>query len=124
MRTGFMVAALIAAVTWAVHTFAGGREVARPLLASDALPPASKWLNYYCWHIATILLAAMALTFAAAAFGHMARDSAALMTILAASLSVLSAAVALKGGIMPLRFPSTYLFALIALAGAIGLLRR
>ena len=51
------LAAAMALLTTLVHTFAGGREVARPLLASNALPPASKWLNYYCWHITTILLA-------------------------------------------------------------------
>ena len=61
------LAAAMALITTLVHTFAGGREVARPLLASNALPPASKWLNYYCWHITTILLAFMTAGYALAA---------------------------------------------------------
>lgn len=121
MNLAWLLAALIALATFATHTFAGGKAVARPLLATDALPPASKWLNYYCWHIATVLLAAMAGVFAAAAVGRISADSAALMTMLAASLSALSVAVALKGRIQPLRFPSTWLFALVAVCGAWGL---
>jgi hypothetical protein len=46
MNAWFLAAALASALTCAVHTFAGGVAVARPLLASSALPPASKWLNY------------------------------------------------------------------------------
>ncbi len=41
-------------VTFGVHTFIGGPKVAVPLLKDTNLPIASKWLNYYCWHITTI----------------------------------------------------------------------
>jgi hypothetical protein len=41
---------------------------------------------------------------------------------LAACLSVLSAAVAIKGGIHPLRFPSTTLFAATSALGWAGVL--
>ncbi|KPB00341.1 hypothetical protein, partial [Ahrensia marina] len=44
------------------------------------------------------------------------------LSSLAFALSVLSIAVALKAGINPLRFPSTTLFAVIALAGAVAML--
>jgi len=107
--------------TSAVHTFVGGRVVARPLLADDSLPRASKWLNYYCWHIATVTILLIA-----AGFGWLAQTNAwtpAHMAVLSAltafttALSALSAFVARKGGINPLRFPSTSLFAMIALTG-------
>jgi len=41
-------------VTFLVHTFIGGSRVAGPLLKNTSLPIASKWLNYYCWHVTTI----------------------------------------------------------------------
>lgn len=114
------LAALVSAVTFYVHTFIGGPVVARPLLASAALPPASKWLNYYTWHMATVLLAAMGAGFGWAAVRPDAHDLALFLTILAAANSLLSAWVAWKGGINPLRFPSTSLFALIAVLGALS----
>jgi len=121
-QQGFLWAAAVAsAVTFAVHTFIGGRYVARPLLADRSLPAVSKWLNYYCWHIATVLLAAMAAAYGWAAWSGAVRELAIAITGLAAALGPLSAFVALKGGINPLRFPSTSLFALTALFGAAGL---
>jgi len=49
------VSALIAAVTAALHVFAGGAEIAAPLLAStlDAEP---KNVLYAVWHMASIVL--------------------------------------------------------------------
>lgn len=117
----FWLAALAALVTAFVHTFIGGAVVARPLLATQALPPASKWLNYYCWHIATVLILFLAAGFALAARDTQYHPVALFLTPLCAVLSALSAFVALKGGIHPLRFPSTGLFALTAALGAGGL---
>lgn len=122
MQQAFLWSAAVAsAITFAVHTFIGGRFVARPLLADRSLPKAAKWLAYYCWHITTILLAAMAAAYGWAAWNGEARDLAIAITGLAALLSALSAGVALKGRINPLRFPSTSLFALIACLGAAAL---
>ncbi|WP_157384578.1 hypothetical protein [Nitratireductor soli] len=112
----FGLAAAIAAITFYVHTFIGGPRVAVPLLADAHLPKASKWLNYYCWHIVTILLAAMAMSFAAVAIGWSSPDVAWLLGGLSLLFSLLSIFVAVKGEINPLRFPSTTLFALVAIA--------
>ncbi|MBK8629488.1 MAG: hypothetical protein IPN84_04580 [Sphingomonadales bacterium] len=118
----FAAAALIAGVTFYVHTFIGGPRVAGPLLADGHLPKASKWLNYYCWHIVTILLAAMTLAFASVAMGWASHDIAWLLGGLSLLLSALSILVAVKGGINPLRFPSTSLFASVALMTLAGAL--
>jgi hypothetical protein len=121
--TALWGAAATSAATFLVHVFAGGAHVARPLLADRTLPRASKWLNYYCWHIVSVLIAAMAAAFAAAASGALDRAVAAFghvsvlagaFAVLASALSLLSAFVARKGGVNPLRFPSTSLFAAIA----------
>jgi len=118
----FWIAAALSLLTFAVHTFVGGVRVARPLLDAPDLPPASRWLNYYCWHITTVLLAFMAFGFAAAAMRADAFALGVFLTVLAPALSLLSVAVALRGRINPLRFPSTTLFALTAAAGASGVI--
>jgi len=114
-------ATAVSVVTFVVHTFVGGVYVARPLLEDQALPRASKWLNYYCWHVTTILILGMASAFAYCAVHPEHLDLVVFMSALAAALSILSAAVAVKGRIHPLRFPSTSLFALSAVLGGTGL---
>ena len=122
MHQAFLWSAAIASLTtFAVHTFIGGRLVARPLLTDRSLPKAAKWLAYYCWHITTVLLAAMATAYAYAAWSGEARDLTIGVTILALLLSVLSAGVAMRGRINPFRFPSTSLFAVTACLGGGGL---
>lgn len=121
MNLGFAAAASIAAVTLGVHVHIGGVHVARSLLAARDLTRDSRWMNYYCWHITTMVIVAMAVTFAIASLGSGARSAAALLTLLAASFSILCLAVALKAKAPPFRFPAMTLFALIAVAGARGL---
>ena len=116
---GFATAAVLSLITFAVHTFAGGKHVARPLLASG-LPKASLWLNYYTWHMATVLLLFMAGGFGVAALHPGAFAAAALLTIMAAAFSPLCMWVALKGGVRPWRFPASWLFLLILAAGLWG----
>lgn len=123
MQTVFLgAAAAVSATTFVVHTFVGGPRVARPLLADRGLPPASKWLNYYCWHVTTVLTFSMGWGYAYVALRPDRPELAVVLTAVAAALSVLSAAVARKARIHPLRFPSTSLFAATAVLGLVGLL--
>jgi hypothetical protein len=119
MDLGLGSAAAIAFITFAVHTFVGGVRVARPLLADRSLPPASKWLNYYCWHIVTVLLAAMTAAFSYIALHPDLAGVGKSLGALALILAGLSAAVAFKAGIRPWRFPSTTLFLLMGVAAMI-----
>jgi hypothetical protein len=114
-------AAVTSAATFYVHSFVGGPLVAGPLLATNALPPASKWLNYYCWHVTTVLLAFLTGAFVWLAM-HPDIPSLVFLLLLCAALSALSALVARKAGIAPWRFPSTTLFAAIATLCAFGLM--
>ncbi|KPF75591.1 hypothetical protein IP78_13635 [Brevundimonas sp. AAP58] len=112
---------ILAATTFLIHTFIGGPRVAAPLLADTSLPKASKWLNYFCWHIATVLLAFMTGAFAWLALKPQPAvlgPALVFFGALSLVLSVLSAGVAMRGGINPLRFPSTSLFAAIAVVCA------
>src|SRR5689334_5445723 len=105
MQWGLLWAASASAIaTFAVHTFVGGAFVARPLLADQGLPKAAKWLAYYCWHIVTMLLLALALAFAAAALDWLAPHAVLALSAFSAACSLLSIAVALKGRIAPWRF--------------------
>ncbi|SDM84702.1 hypothetical protein [Maricaulis salignorans] len=116
--TFILIAATAAAlVTFAVHTFVGGVFVARPLLADTGLPPVSKWLNYYCWHITSVLIIFIAAGFLWLSLHPGERTLLFGLSALSATLSGLSIAVGLKAAINPLRFPSTSLFALIAALG-------
>jgi hypothetical protein len=117
----FWAAAFMSVVTFFVHTFIGGPRVAEPLLADSSLPIASKWLNYYCWHITTIYTLSMGGAYAYVALHPDRPELVIFLTLLNASLSLLSAAVARKGGVSPFRFPSTSLFASVALLGLFGL---
>lgn len=121
MQTAYSLAAAVAFLTFVVHTFVGGVYVVRPLLAADDLTRASRWLAYYCWHIATVVILFMTAGFAyAAMWPHEARVLTWFLCALALALSALSATVALKGGIHPLRFPSTSLFAVVGVLAIWG----
>lgn len=118
------IAAGLALLTFFIHTFSGGKAVARPLLADTSLDAPVKWLSYYCWHIATLLLLSMTLAFTWIGYANAVTSSQSLLVFLAAlsaALSVLSIRVALKAAINPLKFPSTVLFALIAIATTLAL---
>ena len=121
LNPGFAIAAALSLVTFAVHTFVGGRFAGRPLRAAVDFNKASRWLNYMTWHMVTVLLLVMAAGYGAAAFVPGTADVAILLTLLAGLLSLLSVWVALKGGIAPWRFPSSWLFALIVVAGLWGI---
>ncbi|VAW91803.1 hypothetical protein MNBD_GAMMA21-2796 [hydrothermal vent metagenome] len=122
MNSYFLWAAVVMSViTFYVHTFIGSPVVAKPLLANTDLPVASKWLNYYCWHVTTIFTLLMGTGYAYVALNPDRPELAVFLTINTAAFSILSAAVAVKGNINPFRFPSTSLFASVALLGLAGL---
>ncbi len=111
------VAAVMSVVTFAVHTFIGGPAVAVPLLKNTSLPRASKWLNYYCWHVTTIYTFAMGGAFAYVAVNPGKIELVVFLSTINVAFSILSAAVAMKGDINPFRFPSTSLFATVSILG-------
>ena len=121
MNPGFALAAVLSLITFGVHTFIGGRFAARPLLAATDFDRASRWLNYFTWHMVTVLLLFMAGGFWFAANQPDAVEVAVLLMLMAAAFSPLCVWVAMKGGIAPWRFPASWLFLLIAMAGLCGL---
>jgi len=115
-------AAVMSVVTFAIHTFIGGPRVAVPLLANTNLPIASKWLNYYCWHITTIYTFVMGGAYAYVAIYPERIELVVFVSILNVSFAILSAIVAMKGNINPFRFPSTSLFASVSILGILSMI--
>jgi len=114
-------AVVISFVTFCIHTFVGGPIVTEPLLKNTTLPAASKWLNYYCWHITTIYTFLMGWAYAYVAINPDKPELVVFLSILNVALAILSTAVAIKGNINPFRFPSTSLFTIVATLGIVSL---
>lgn len=123
MNTEILIlGAAVAALTFIVHFFIGGKYVATPLLASSCLPPASKWLNYMCWHIVSALLILEIAAFAWIAHNPSGIELIIFITALNICAAILSITAALLGKIAPWKFPSTTLFTLLSLIGAIAVM--
>lgn len=121
MNSIFLFAATIVCVaTFLTHFFVGGKFVAGPLLENTTLPRGSKWLNYYCWHVTSILLLLMVGAYLSAALTRQGVEMIVFLTIATACFSILSAAIAIKGRIKPWRFPSTSLFAALFVLGGLA----
>lgn len=118
MNTNMLwIAAVVGFITFIVHTFVGGPRVAAPLLQDKSLPKASKWLNYYCWHITTLYTFAIGGVFAYAAMNPNTVELIIFVNLLNTAFAILSITVALKAHINPFRFPSTSLFSALSLFG-------
>lgn len=118
------LAVIMSGITFVVHTFVGGPRVVKPLLKNKHLPMASKWLNYYTWHITTMFTFVMGGGYAYVALNPDKPDKPELvvfLTILTGVFSLLSVYVARKGKINPFYLPSTTLFAVVCLLGLVSL---
>jgi hypothetical protein len=123
MNAWLALAAVLAAATTLIHAILGGREIATPLLAAERLHAVPKFTLYYCWHLVTIVLAALALAFGLVATGLGSRDLALFATVGAVLFCLWSLGMV---GLFRLRiahFPQWALFAAIAISGTIGLWR-
>lgn len=114
MQYALWIAAAVSATAFYIHTFIGGKRVARPLLDNTTLPKASKWLNYYCWHIATVILALLAVTYTVVPFINNTLPLILFLAAMTTSAGILSAVIEVKAGAKPLAFPSTSLFMVIS----------
>lgn len=112
-------AAVAAFVTFLIHTFLGGREIATPLLAATDLRRIPKYTSYYCWHMVTIVLLAMA---AGLAWGGWSGDRAMVVAVfaLAVAFCALSVAMVRAFRVNPWHMPQWSLFLVIAVLSGVG----
>ena len=121
MSVFWLAAAVVSAATCGVHTFVGGRVIAGPLLAAGDLRTVPKVTAYYCWHMVTIVLAAMAMGFGWAATNPRGATLACFLAGLAAAFALLNLGLAVAWRLHPLRgLPQWIFFVLIAGLGVAG----
>ncbi len=120
MNPWLVAAALAAFATFAIHTVVGGREIAGPLLAAHGLARIPRLTVYYCWHMVTILLLAMALALAWAA-RHANPPLVVLVLLLAVAFTALSLGLVAAYRVSPWHLPQWSLFLLIAVLSGLGL---
>lgn len=122
MNPWFVAAAAATAATCLIHLIVGGKLVAAPLLNAEELRRIPRYTMYYCWHIATIVLAGMIAAFLLAATDPSERTIAIFATAAAASFFVWSWVMILTFRLRPLRFPQWLLFLPVSLFGLLGLI--
>lgn len=120
MNPWLVAAALAAFATFLIHTVVGGREIARPLLAARDLARIPRLTTYYCWHMVTVLLLAMALALAWAA-RYANPPLVVLVLLLAVAFTALSLGLVVAYRVSPWHLPQWALFLLVAALSAIGL---
>ncbi|WP_374656411.1 hypothetical protein [Dongia sp.] len=120
MNGWFAAAAGLSAFTCGLHVVMGGREAARPLLAAAELDRLAKFTNYYCWHLVTIVIGALAVAFAYSARAGMAADLALFATGIAFLFALWSLGMIARFRLPPLLFGQWALFLPIGLLGLAG----
>ncbi|GAB2186783.1 hypothetical protein [Roseibium sp. LAB1] len=117
-----LAAAGLSAAVCLIHTFAGGRTIAVPLLNAADLHPVPKYVAYYCWHIVTIVLAMIAVMFALAGTRAESLDLGWVATALTASFCLLGLAVPPLKKQKYSQMPQGWLFLPIVVLGVLGVL--
>ncbi len=128
MNKAWIAAGVGMGLTCLVHVYLGGPELAAPLLRQDeagvGLTYAVRQALYYCWHLVTLMLAAMAGMFLYAAFNPRARSLGVTATLLTLGAGVWNVILGLSAGLFPEPLVQWILFLPLALIGAIGCLKR
>lgn len=118
LNTGWLwAAAAMSLVCWGIHTFVGGGQIIPRLKASD-LADMPKYVLYFVWHIATIVLMAIALGFALAAFDPAYWVLGVQATILSALICMLILTVWIWRRLPFTDMPQWTVFLVMALLGA------
>lgn len=115
-----LAAALVSLATVAVHVFLGGPETVSPLFSSRDLGEIPRATAYYCWHIVTITIGAMAVAFAMSAMTG-APDAAIIATAMAAGFTIWNVILIRTQRLPWLRMGQWALFGPIAILGVAGL---
>lgn len=119
MNMWFAAAAVLAVLTCGIHVVLGGREAARPLLIASNLDLGAKYTNYYCWHLVTIVIGALAF-----AYGYSAWTAEPGLALFATAMAFLFAAWSLGMialfRLRPFQFGQWALFLPMAALGLVG----
>lgn len=120
MNGWFAAAAGLSAFTCGLHVIVGGRIAARPLLAATDLGRIVKFTTYYCWHLVTIAIGALAVAFACSARAGAATDLAVFATVIAFLFAMWSLGMIAKFRLSLVQFCQWILFFPVGVLGLIG----
>lgn len=120
MNSLLLFASFLSLLVCLLHTFAGGRAIAVPLLKAQDLHPVPKYVTYFCWHIVTIVLAMLSILFVVAGFRPQSLELAWVATALTASFFLLGLAVPPIKKQKYKDMPQGWLFLPILILGALG----
>ena len=121
MNTYLAIAAALAVFNTGLHIFAGGKTIAKPLLAAKTLTDQVRCVLYFCWHIATLALLLQAILFTIAAIVPTENRIALVGTTLAAAIGLLGIAMPPFLGVSYKTMPQGWLFVPVAALGIVGL---
>jgi len=116
-------AGALAAFLALVHVFLGGPEVAKPLLQSNDMPDVAKYVNYYCWHLVTITIFAMAIGLIWDSVDPVQTGLAWMWAVIAVLFTLWSIVLVVWKGQKPFQMPQWLLFAPVAALAIVGLAR-
>lgn len=122
MNAYFLVAAGLSAFNTGLHFFAGGRQIARPLLDATSLSDEVRCVQYFCWHIATLSLVLQTVVFGVAAMDPGQWTLAIVGTGFAAAIGLLGLVIPLMLKIGYRTMPQGWLFVPVTGAGLWGLI--
>lgn len=108
-----LAAGVAAGLTTLIHIFGGGPEVVRPLFAAQDIEEVPKLLNFYCWHLVTITIAAMAFAFTYAALTPGEAMLAIMWTVISAAFALWSIVLIVWKQQKAFEMPQWILFAAI-----------
>ncbi|KAJ56158.1 hypothetical protein ACMU_10425 [Actibacterium mucosum KCTC 23349] len=116
-----MSAAALSAVWFLVHTFLGGRQVARPLRQATGMTDEARVVAWMCWHFVTATLLVLTLCFGGALIWAMPGLTLA-GTALAAGFVAVGTWVTARSDIGFAKAPQGLLFIPQVVLGALALL--
>lgn len=122
MNNWFLAASIMSSITVLVHVFPGGREIAKPLLASSELKTVPKYAAYYCWHLVSITLVGIAVAFYFAAVDQSEALLGVFATVGAGSFAIWSLLLIAIFKLKIWQFPQWVLFFPAAFLGVAGIL--
>lgn len=117
-----LTAGIVTAALAALHTFVGTGSVADPLLQASDLADRAKYLNFFCWHIVTIVLWTAAAGYLWSAIVKNSIELVVFLTFLMAAIGVWGVALAPSVGLPYSMMPQGWLFFPSVILGIISLL--
>jgi hypothetical protein len=121
MNWFLFAAAVVSLITFFVHTFVGGYQVAKPLLNTPNIQEQVKLTTYYCWHISTILLLVMTGAYAYVAAFQFDIPLTVAVTSIAGACGLLSIGLIVVLKLKSLDYPQWMFFIPITLLAVLGL---